>query len=252
MRKVVLCALFAGASTLARAEVQVRYQGGRVDLQATNAPLSEVLERLARATGMKVVHEGAPQRPTVTVTLPGRTPAEAVLGVLDGLGLNYALKMDASGTKVDTLIITGAIPASSAAVPPPQIPAPTRFRPPQPEIPEDVEDESLEPEDETVEPAADSRPPGVGARSARPEGTRPRDREAQRRVRDEETDEGTPGIPVAPAFPLPGAVRTGPSYPVSPFAPVPTSPFQQVSPPSQEPEPADAPDDAAEEPADEQ
>ena len=78
----------------ATAEVRVRVAGGTVDLTATAAPLAEVLDRLARQTGMKVVYEGAAPRQLVTVSLHGRTPAETVLAVLEGLGVNFALVAD--------------------------------------------------------------------------------------------------------------------------------------------------------------
>lgn len=96
--------------------------GGRVDVRATAAPLSEVLDRLSKQVGMKVVFEGPPERQLVTATLVGRTPAEAVLGILDGLGLNYALSTDSTGQHVQTLLISGPAPVSSgtpAASPPP-------------------------------------------------------------------------------------------------------------------------------------
>ena len=79
-----------------------------------------MLDGLARKTRMKVVYEGPVPRTPVTVELRGRTPAEAVLGVLEGLGLNYALVLDVSGTEVETLMIvgTGALIVSAGTVRP--------------------------------------------------------------------------------------------------------------------------------------
>ncbi|HEY5906643.1 MAG TPA: hypothetical protein VIZ31_01290, partial [Vicinamibacteria bacterium] len=90
------------------AEVNVRVTAGRVDITASAAPLSEVLRRLAERTGMKVVYEGAEPREPVTVSLPGRSPVEAVNELLKDRGLNYALSVHATG-RVETLIIVTAV-----------------------------------------------------------------------------------------------------------------------------------------------
>lgn len=128
MRKatpLLLAALIAPA--VFAGEVQVRPNGARLDLIATAAPLQDVLARLAQQTGMKVVYDGTPPRTLVTVSLPQRTPVEAVLSLFEGLGLNYALATDRSGTKVDMLIISTAAPGagtpSRTAVAPPPMPA---------------------------------------------------------------------------------------------------------------------------------
>jgi hypothetical protein len=140
MRWGVLPALLIAAQ--ASAEVQVRVANGRVDLEATRAPLSDVLDRLAKRTGMKVTYDGAPQRTPVSLTLTNRTPAEAVLGVLDGLGLNYAVRMDLTGTRVEALMIAGTAPAArgGSVAPLPQQRSAPAYRPPEP-----VEQEEEEP-----------------------------------------------------------------------------------------------------------
>ena len=101
-----------------QAGVEVTVTGDRLDVIAARAPVSEVLYGLARKTRMKVVYEGPVPRTPVTVELRGRTPAQAVLGVLEGLGLSYALVLDVSGTEVETLMIvgTGALTASAGTV----------------------------------------------------------------------------------------------------------------------------------------
>lgn len=107
-------------STPLQGGVEVTATGGRLDVTAAQAPVSDVLDGLARKTRMKVVYEGPAPRTPVTVELRGRTPAQAVLGVLEGLGLNYALVLDVSGTEVETLMIvgTGALTASAGTVRP--------------------------------------------------------------------------------------------------------------------------------------
>ena len=54
-----------------------------LDVDGTTITRLQVLDRLARQTGMKVVYEGPAPRQLVTVSLKGRTPAEAVLSVLE-------------------------------------------------------------------------------------------------------------------------------------------------------------------------
>ncbi len=118
---VLLSLLLTGS--LAVAEVAIRIAGEEVDVSATAAPLADVLDDLARKTGMEVVYEGSPPRQPVTLALEGRSPAEAVLGILEGQGLNYALIADVTGTQVQKLIVagpagTGTISGSGAPAPP--------------------------------------------------------------------------------------------------------------------------------------
>lgn len=107
-------AFLALTATVATAEVQARLNGADVDLEATAAPLPEVLDRIARLTGMKLVFEGAAPRPLVTISVHGRSPTQTVLAVLEGLGINYALLSDESGAQVQKLLVTGAAPASTS------------------------------------------------------------------------------------------------------------------------------------------
>ena len=118
-------ALALALSTAVQADVEVTKSGDRLDVTADKAPVSEVLDGLARQTRMKVVYEGSVPRTPVTVELRGRTPAQAVLGVLEGLGLNYALVLDASGTQVETLMIVGA-GAQTASAGSARLPRPDR------------------------------------------------------------------------------------------------------------------------------
>jgi hypothetical protein len=128
MRALAACGLLLAATAFA-SDVDVRSTaGGRVSLQVGSAPLSEVLDRLARQTGMRVIYDGAPPRALVR----GRhvedvTPAEAVLNVLEGLGVGYALRFDPDGVKVDTLLVIGTAGASAGPRP---IGAPPALRPP--------------------------------------------------------------------------------------------------------------------------
>ncbi len=60
MRIAVSAGLVALLPLIARAEVEVTQANGHVDLKATAAPVSEVLDRLGKQTGMKVTYDGAP------------------------------------------------------------------------------------------------------------------------------------------------------------------------------------------------
>lgn len=214
MRRAFSVTLLLLAAGTASAEVVLRVTDGKVDVQATAAPLSDVLDRLARQTGMKVVYEGPVPRPLVSLSLERRTPAEALLGILEGLGLNYALQLDPTGTRVQTLVMTGAAsPSSSFRAT--SAPAPAhRPVPPPVSAPDAVDDatdvEELE-EDEAPQPAPQLVPPpgpipGVGT--------------------------AAPSAPPGPAPGLPGGMPGlyGTGTPTTPFTPTPYSPFGTASP----------------------
>lgn len=141
------------------AETEVRVTADRVDVRSDGATVAELLDRLARQTGMKVVYDGAPPRGRISVNLAGLTPAQAVLAILEGQGLNYALRMDRSSTRIEQLLLV----AGTGAVPPPP-------PPPRPEVPRLFQrDRDPEPPEVEEEPAAEApeadenevRPPTV-------------------------------------------------------------------------------------------
>jgi len=169
MKALAALVVMALAVVPAEAEVVVRVSGGHVELTATAAPLADVLDRLARQTGMKVVYEGPAPRQLVTLSLHGRTPTETILSVFEGLGVNFALVADPSGSRVQTLVVAGTATASSspssAGAGRPISPASVRrpFGPPPGASPETI-DPAFEEGDE--EPAGDEEafaglPPGT-------------------------------------------------------------------------------------------
>ena len=189
---LVVVALGAAPAT---AEVAVRVSGGHVDLTATAAPLADVLDRLARQTGMKVVYEGPAPRQLVTLSLHGRTPTETVLSVFEGLGVNFALVADPSGSRVQTLVVAGTATASSS----PSSAAPGR----------------------SASPLTGRRPFGPPP-GASPETVDPAFEEA-----DEEPTAEEEAFPVL----LPGAETTDPGgAPVMPPDPTPANPAAQGPP----------------------
>lgn len=219
-----LPAALAGLSLLAgpaAAEVAVRVADGHVELVAKTAPLSEVLDRLARQTGMKVVYEGPAPRQLVTVTLRGRSPAETVLSLLEGLGLNFALVADPAGSRVQTLLVAGTAsasttPASTTAAARPA-PGPRRpFGPPPGASPETVDPAFEEEEDfeEAEDPAFAGLPPGVEIDPSAAPAVDPL--------------VANPGAPPANA---PGPIGLPVAPPSSPFSASPFTPQPQPFPP---------------------
>jgi len=127
----------------------------------------------------------------VSVDLKDRTPAEAVLAVLEGQGLAYAVALDRTGTHVQTLLMSSAANPAPAG---PGAPAP-RVVPSLPERPlrESVVEEPLE--DGSTEPDPEL-PPDTGRPNMLPPA------------------KGEQPPPAAGVFP-PGAA----DYPTSAFAP---------------------------------
>jgi hypothetical protein len=193
------------AAAPARAGVEITTAGDRLSVTAVRAPLADVLAGLARETRMKVVYEGATPRTLVSVELRAQTPAQAVLGVLEGLGLNFALILDPSGTHVETLMIVGAAGGSAAtgATPGPGRPRtePARANLENAEIPDDDD-----------EPAAMEVPAPADPHEVPKEPPRP--------------------------SPLPtGPINPTSAYPNSPFAPVAKPPAPAASPAASPPPP---------------
>jgi hypothetical protein len=208
----------------AAAEVSVRVvpassgTPAHVELVARAAPLNEVLDRLGRQIGMKVVYEGGSPRQLVTLSLQGRTPAETVLALLEGQGLNYALLGDPTGAGAQTLLVTGSAPStgtSAQAATGRTTPSATLRRPNAPppgSSPDAIDGEEEEPEedepfDQPVEPQLVTP---EGAAAGQPGQPGP------------STQADPTGVPV-PAPRAPNAQPQAPTnpFPVSPFAPQP-------------------------------
>jgi hypothetical protein len=231
MFPVLVLGLLGLVARPAGAEVTVRVSGEQVDLTATAAPLADVLDRLGKQTGMKVVYEGPAPRQRVTLTVHGRSAAETVLALFEGLGLNYALVADPTGAHVQTLIVAGTVAASSSASTAAAARATPARRPfrrppygPPPGASTDAADaafeEGIEEEEPPEEPVPGAVPEGAG------------DPNIQVPVLDPATGAPAAGQQDAPAAPGPAAMPAQPlpNYPVSPFAPQPPQPFPPVPP----------------------
>ena len=183
-------------------DTEVHRNGDKLDLHATAAPVAEVLDRLAKQTGMKVSYDGPVPRGRVTLNLTGLTPVQAVVSLLEGQGLNYALRMDPTGTRVETLLLVapgGSGPGGSASGSGASGPAaPARGQMPPRAMPR---------EPETAEPEEDSPPE-----------TAPDPAEERRMTPFQ------PAMPAGPAMPL---TFPPPTVPAAPPSPTPAPPTPQ-------------------------
>jgi hypothetical protein len=204
---------------LGDAAVEVRVAGQSVDVQATNAPITEVLDRLSRQTQMKVVYEGAPPRQMVSLDLRGRTPVEVVVAALEGQGVNYAMSMDDTGTRVQTLLVTGTATSS----------APSRSASAAPEYPDRhvPRDLAATPPENVIEepepvPEEDGAPPpdtSVGLNAANPQTiAATKDNAAEVAVPQQPIDNGTgwSASPFAPSAPPPSVTKADPTPQATP------------------------------------
>jgi len=223
VRPVGAFLLSAFLAAPAAAEVTVRVvpatgaTASHVELTARAAPLAEVLDRLGRQIGMKVVYEGAAPRQLVSLSLQGRSPAETVLAVLEGQGLNFALFADPSGAGAQTLLVAGAVhataPVTAASATGRSVSSPPVRRPSGP--PPGSGPDTMESEEDEFDEAFDDPSGGVP-----PEGTDAAPGPGQ--------GEGANPVPVprAPNAPTPSS-----QFPVSPFAPQATPYTPQPFPP---------------------
>ncbi len=213
--------LVLAGSPVAASEVRVEVKGTQVDLTATAAPVSEVLDHLARATGMKLVFEGATPRSPVTLSVRGRSPRETVLAVLEGLGINYALIADPTGVRVQTLLLTGTGPAAaSSSRGAAAYGGQRRNMPIRPEA--DVLGEDVEPPlEEPGLPAGEEEPPEV------PESPGPAENPSDLSAAPEPPATPTPTYSPGPFLPrAPNTVQPFQPFPAP--APTPTAPAQSL------------------------
>jgi hypothetical protein len=94
--------LLAGA---AQAQVALNPATGNVTIKAAGQPISSLLDQLARQTGMTIDYEKTPPRQTVNLTIEDRTPAQAIVALLDAVNIPYALSLSADGSKVQSLVV---------------------------------------------------------------------------------------------------------------------------------------------------
>jgi hypothetical protein len=188
-------------------DTRVLLDHGRVSIRSESAPLADILTRFAQATGAEVVYEAARPRQLVSVVIEAASPAEAIARLLEGQGLDYALRLDPTGRNVEMLILAGAAsPAAAPAGPGRSLRAsPPAFPPPE--------------ELDEVEPAEFDAPPAPEAN----EGPEPSASPGM-----------LPGDLMIPAPGLPGAV---PRAPAGAELSSPASPSGSVAPEPGQPQP---------------
>jgi hypothetical protein len=89
-----------------------RGAAGRIDLSAHAVPLVDVLRCLVERAGLRVEYDGPPPRQLVSVALHADSLASTLESLLEGLGVNYLLSRNASGTAVERLIVFGSTRAT--------------------------------------------------------------------------------------------------------------------------------------------
>jgi hypothetical protein len=162
--------LWAGLAATASAQVELRLDGARLHLRASGAPLADVLDRVAAATGMSVRYERGRPREPVTADLRDVGQVEALRSLLEGAGAEYLLTTDPPGTRVLTLVVD--LPEGPPAGAPPPAPfeeafgiavqaeAPVEDDGPEPDEPPAGSWEGATPPPPSSAPAAPSPPKG--------------------------------------------------------------------------------------------
>jgi hypothetical protein len=95
----------------ADASIEVRWSGAALDIHAEQVPIREVLDALARKTGMKVVYDGEMSSQPVRFERTGCTLRAGLTDLLRGQGLAYAFV--GRGDGVETLIVTRVTAAAT-------------------------------------------------------------------------------------------------------------------------------------------
>lgn len=137
---LVVPLLFLSGPRSGSADLDIQAKNGQLTLRVRAVPLVDVLERLSHQTGLKVVYEGRRPSQLITANMEGLSETEALSRLLEGLDVNYAFQTDASGRRVELLIISGSSgsgpsTASSRAPSPARAVTGRDAEPPEPEAP---------------------------------------------------------------------------------------------------------------------
>ncbi len=122
----------ANAAPTAAHSARVVYSGGKIEVDADNSSLRQIVQKIALVTGMKIT--GSVNDERVFGKYGPAAPAKILKSLLDGTGVNMLLKETASGAPAE-LILTprdGSAPlpnpaaqeASAESVPEPDISLP--------------------------------------------------------------------------------------------------------------------------------
>jgi hypothetical protein len=105
---LTLCLALPVAQASGTNGLEIEVQGGRVTVRAQKVPLNRILDRLAQQTGMKVAYESTPPSQPVTAILESLPIRDAVVRLMEGLGVPYVFRTDVSGQRVETLFVSDA------------------------------------------------------------------------------------------------------------------------------------------------
>jgi len=101
-------ALLLASPSLWAQSVDVTYLNGLVTIQCKDAPLSNVFERIEGATGIELTLEDEVKSKRLTANLSGLPVSMAVSRLLEGVGVNYIVMMDAYDWERVAKIFVGA------------------------------------------------------------------------------------------------------------------------------------------------
>jgi hypothetical protein len=152
--------LLAILPSVVSADLYVKGQNERITVKASREPLARVLAGIARESGIAVVYQSPAPSHLVTISLDDVTPQEALIRLFDGQGLNYIFQLDATGSRVATLILAGTASASTRSASSPSshsAPVPTPVyneeeMPPEDEPEGDEEVMEQPPPEEVIQP----------------------------------------------------------------------------------------------------
>ena len=142
MVKTTALALAVLLATAGGAPGEVRVSTDGVRVQSLGQPLSEVLTQLSRAASFEVKYEGPAPSVKVYANIESRSVSESVGRLLEGTGVTWAARFDATGTKIELLIVGGLAQPSTA---PGAGGRPSPSRPVPVEAPADPPEEVYEP-----------------------------------------------------------------------------------------------------------
>jgi hypothetical protein len=139
----LLCAVVFSAQQAAPEAIEVRLEREALAVHTNGAPLASVLERIKQATGIELVFEGAPPRQLIRAQLRRPTIAAAIVDLMQGQSLSYAMQLDETGKKPLKLIVFTNVSRAAPSRPDrsfrpsPPMPEPEFEEPPEMELPED-------------------------------------------------------------------------------------------------------------------
>jgi hypothetical protein len=120
--------------------LEVSAADGRLTIRTIGTPLADVLQEVARKTGMQVVFETRPPRQLVSANIEGLPEEEAIARLFEGQSVSWAVQLAANRRRIERLVIAEPGVAGRAKqpgqakpqdVPEPEVPAEASYPPPR-------------------------------------------------------------------------------------------------------------------------